>query len=108
MPRGMKPRNTAESICSVEGCKSHVMDYMRHGVKYYRKFCFAHYAEMKKEWKQKYGASQEDKEDFKFAREWNLKHPIKIECVMGIIAGFKNQSRIPSGGRINKIRIEGE
>lgn len=111
MPRGKKAKNTAESICAVEGCNRHVTSYTRHGRTLFKNKCAYHYAEYKRSYdKRGFTAhyANETKKDMDFAREWNRKNPIKPECVMGIIAAFKNMSRIPSGGRINKIRIEGE
>lgn len=109
--RGKPQKYKADSICSAEGCNCRVMEYKRHGVVRYRKFCFKHYSEYKKQCK-KNGFSlsyePETKADEEKAREWNKKHPFHGATLLAFMRGMQNMSRIPSGGKCNKSNIEGE
>lgn len=124
--------------CRYPGCSEDALDYTaRNGHIRHQKYCRYHHNEQNKKYASsrpavcklcgkagtratiisgKCSECKDKKIDrwksegdfFKMAKEYNKTHPIKPEFMEGLASAFKNMQRIPSGGRINKIRIEGE
>jgi len=124
--------------CRYPGCSEDALDYTaRNGHVRYQKYCRFHHNEQNKKYAlsrpavckicgkkgtkatvirgrcsdckdKKIDRWKSERELLEFAKNYNKEKPIKPECLIGLVAAFKNMSRIPSGGKCNHATIEGE